>query len=234
MTNNTLGGRNASAFGIPRLSNRLAVISELVPNGVRVADIGTDHGYLAVWLYLNGANAVTAADINQGPLDSAKRTAAEYGVEKQLTFALSNGFAQLDRGSIDWAVIAGMGGETIISIVSLLSEDERRSIRLVLQPQSKYDELFAALENMGYALIDAEAVTDAGRAYIAFSVGYTGEGAKCDPVARIAQKGGPAAEQFIKGRIAQLEKELMGHEHSGRIDEATATSDKLWQLKTMI
>ncbi len=234
MTNDTLGGRSASALGLPRLSKRLEMIARLVPQGVRAADIGTDHGYLAVWLYLTGAKAVIAADINQGPLDSAKRTAAEYGVADRLSFALSDGFAQLDRGSIDWAVIAGMGGETILSILSRLTENERRGISLVLQPQSKYDELFSALEAMGYGLLEADAVTDAGRTYIAFSVVYAGEEAKCDPICRIGQKGGEAACRFISGRISQLEKELMGHRHSGRSREAEETEGKLEALKKYI
>lgn len=231
---NDMGGRAASALAMPRLSKRLAAVAALVPDTARVVDIGSDHGYLAAWLYLNGRPSVTAADINRGPLDSAMRTAAEYGIEDRLSFALSDGFEHIDRQQIDCAVIAGMGGETIAGIVSQLSADERRRISLVLQPQSKYDELFAALEDMGYGLIDALAVTDAGRTYIAFSVGYTGEGAQCDPVAFIAQKGGDAAALFIKGRIFQLEKELMGHRHSGRHDEAAAVTARLQQLKTMI
>ena len=101
-----------------RLSNRLqAVASWIAPCGT-VADVGTDHGYLPVWLLqTHTAQRVIASDIHAGPLDRARRSAAEYSLENAIRFELCDGLQFAGADAADTVVIAGMGGETIITVL---------------------------------------------------------------------------------------------------------------------
>jgi len=78
-----------------KLSPRLMACAEYVPQGSTLADIGTDHAYLPVWLIQNGrvSKPVIAGDINEGPLNKARSSAKEYGVESDIVFMLNNGLA---------------------------------------------------------------------------------------------------------------------------------------------
>ena len=99
------------------LSKRLAVCCGLVAPGDRVADIGCDHGYLSIYLLSEGiASSVIAADINEGPLQSAMRNAEKYGVKDRIRFYLSDGVKSIPR-DFDTLVCAGMGGDTMVSIL---------------------------------------------------------------------------------------------------------------------
>ena len=226
------GGRNASA--LPRLSARLEMVTRLVPSGAAVADIGTDHGLAAVWLYQSGCRRVVAADINRGPLESARRTAMQYGLENELGFALSNGFDALDKSELDAAVIAGMGGETIAEILSQLTEDERMRIVPVVQPQSKLDELCAFAEKLGYSLDDADICRDAGRIYMAMRLRYTGAGAVCDPISVLAARGGELINSWLRRRLEILGRELDGARLSGRNEHAEKLARQITVLESLL
>ena len=79
------------AMKVP-ISNRLLLCAALVPPGSRVADIGTDHGYLAVHLLREGVCPfVTAADLREQPLQKARENAARFGVADRMQFLLSDG-----------------------------------------------------------------------------------------------------------------------------------------------
>ena len=96
-----------------KLSKRLAAIAELLPEGCGVADIGTDHGFIPVWLCKRGKNApIFAADISPEPLRHAAQAAQEHGVTDKITLVLCDGLAAFDGSEAAAIVIAGMGGET--------------------------------------------------------------------------------------------------------------------------
>ena len=80
------------------LSDRLLACCDFVRPGDRVADIGCDHGYLGIHLLKNGiAKSVIAADVNEGPLQSAMRNAVKFGVRNKMTFHLSDGVQSIPR-----------------------------------------------------------------------------------------------------------------------------------------
>ena len=234
MESNRKTGDDVSGFCMIHLRPRLKAVASLISPGLRVADIGTDHGLLALWLKANGANSVVAADLRPGPLEAARRSAREYGMEKELSFVLSDGFEKLDTEALDLAVIAGMGGETIAAILSRLSPAERAHIRLVLQPQSKEEELCRALEELGYSLARAAAVRDAGRLYVAFSARYTGPGAECRLYEALAASGTEEAVSWLKKREKHLENEYAGHLRSGRAEEGAGTACLLTAVREAI
>lgn len=133
------------------LSARLQTVADLIPRGCRVADIGTDHAYLPIWLVQNKiASFAAACDVNRGPLEHARRSAAQYGVEAQLSFRLGDGLACIAPGEVDTIVIAGMGGETMISILEAAPWTNAPEFHLLLQPQTKAELLRPWLAAHGY------------------------------------------------------------------------------------
>ena len=132
------------------MSSRLLACCSFVQKGDRVADIGCDHGYLGIYLLTNGIAASTIeADINPQPLDSARRNARRFQVDSAMTFCLSDGLRELPH-DFDSMVCAGMGADTIISILSAAPWLRDGRYRLILQCQSKRPELRRWLYENGW------------------------------------------------------------------------------------
>ena len=109
------------------LSTRLLACCQFLNPGDRVADIGCDHGYLGIHLLKSGiAASMIEADINEGPLDSARRNAAKFGVNDKMTFHLSDGLQNIPR-DFDVLVCAGMGADTMMSIIHHASDWLKKS-----------------------------------------------------------------------------------------------------------
>lgn len=159
------------------ISNRLRVCCGFVNPGDRVADIGCDHGYLGIQLLHTGvARSVIAADVNQMPLDSAMRNADKYGVRDKMTFYLSDGVRNIPR-DFDVLVCAGMGADTIISILSSAPWLQSDKYRLILQCQSKSPILRRYLSESGWRIFEESIARDGKFLYtvmeVVFQPGYT-------------------------------------------------------------
>ena len=154
-----------------QLQPRLRLLADLVPQGARLADIGTDHGYLPVYLLQRGriASAI-AADIGRAPLDHARRTAEQYGVECGLRFLCCDGLCGISPEDADTVVIAGMGGETIIRILSQAPWTRSGETLLLLQPMTKQEPLRRWLNENGYAQCAERLVQDKDYLYPIFTV----------------------------------------------------------------
>ena len=153
------------------LSDRLLACCAFVRPGDRVADIGCDHGYLGIHLLKNGiAKSVIAADVNEGPLQSAMRNAVKFGVRNKMSFHLSDGVQNIPR-DFDVMVCAGMGADTMISILSAAPwlQDGRR---LILQCQSKRPELRQWLSDTGYRIFRETLAKDGKFVYTIMEVAY--------------------------------------------------------------
>lgn len=134
------------------LSNRLLACCRFVHPGDRVADIGCDHGYLGIYLLKNGiSTSVIESDIAPGPLDSARRNAQKYGTLGNTQFFLSDGVQNIPR-DFDTLVCAGMGGDTMVSILEAAPWLKNSQYRLILQCQSKRPLLRRYLSDQGYAI----------------------------------------------------------------------------------
>ena len=163
-----------------KLSPRLLAAASQVRPKATAADVGTDHGYLACYLALQaGCPKVYASDLNPNPLEQAIRTIAENGLEGKVIPVLSDGVKELPLSEIDDIVIAGMGGDLILSILSdpRLSDPEKR---LVLQPMTKAEVLRRGLYRMGFELIRETAVRDGRFVYTVLTVRYTGVSREVD------------------------------------------------------
>ncbi len=134
------------------LSQRLLACCAYVKPGDRVADIGCDHGYLSIHLLQSGiARSVIASDVNEAPLHSAMVNAQKFGVKQDMTFYLSDGVANVPR-DFDCLVCAGMGADTMISILEAAPWLKDPRYRLILQCQSKRPELRCWLYGAGYRI----------------------------------------------------------------------------------
>ena len=134
------------------LSDRLLACCNFIKPGDRVADVGCDHGYLGIYLLTNGiAKSVIESDVAEGPLQSAMRNAVKYGTKNKMSFHLSDGVQNIPR-DFDTLVCAGMGADTIISILTAAPWLRDGRYRLILQCQSKRPELRQWLYDTGYRI----------------------------------------------------------------------------------
>lgn len=161
---------------MPHLSVRLAAIAALVPEGARVCDIGTDHGYLAIELMRSGkARSVIAADIGEKPLENARKNITLSGVGG-ITLRLCDGLSGISPDEADTVVIAGMGGEVISGI---LERDKtvcrRNNIRLLLQPTTSPELLRRFLCENGFSILSETPVSENGKLYSVMAVSFTGK-----------------------------------------------------------
>ncbi len=144
------------------ISARLLACAAFVPPDARVADIGCDHGYLGIYLLRQGiARTVLAADVNQAPLQTAFRNAHKYGVADKMRFFLSDGLKNMPP-DFDVLVCAGMGADTIISVLQAAPWLKSKHYGLILQCQSKTPTLRRYLSENGW-YIEEEAVLRDGR-----------------------------------------------------------------------
>ena len=168
---------------ILELQPRLQAIADMVPAGAVVADIGSDHAYLPVYLLQSGRiQKAIAGDINALPLQHGAQTAEEYGVTQQMEFRLCNGLADFSAGEADCIVIAGMGGENIASIMESAAwlKDENPP-RLLLQPMSKPEFLRRWLCENGYCFLREKLIWDKGVLYAIMEV-TAGKGQSLSPL----------------------------------------------------
>ncbi len=153
------------------LSARLRMVANLVPPGVRLADVGTDHAYLPAALILEGKIPwAVAADLRQGPLSRARATVRRAGLEGKVAFRLCDGLSGVRPEEVDAVAIAGMGGETIAAILAAAPWLREGDVPLVLQPMSTMDGLRRWLGENGYRIVREELCQEGETLYTAFFV----------------------------------------------------------------
>ena len=153
------------------LSNRLLAVAGLAKNSHCVCDIGTDHGFVPIYLINSGvAEHVIAMDINEGPLDRAKEHIREYGLEESIETRLSNGMEKLMAGEADTIICAGMGGLLMKRILEEGAPREKGVKHMVLQPQSDLAAFREYLRSQRFFIEDEEEVFEEGKYYVAMRV----------------------------------------------------------------
>jgi tRNA (adenine22-N1)-methyltransferase len=157
------------------IDGRLRSVASFVRQGAQFADIGTDHAYLPIYLLQGGVIEYAAAsDINEGPLESARINAREYGVIDKMSFHLADGLEALAEHGITDIAIAGMGGELIADIIGAASFVKDKSVRLILQPMSRQAHLRRYLEAEGFRIIGESYSKSVGKYYLTICAEYEG------------------------------------------------------------
>ena len=155
-----------------KISNRLMTAAALVTQGYTLADVGTDHGYIPIYLLQQKKiPAAIAMDINEGPLERAKEHIALYGLQAYIQTRLSDGVAALKP-------IAGMGGGLVMHILKNGEKVCQSAKELILQPQSEIENVREFLREEGYAILAEDMVLEEGKFYPMMKVQYQGEKAQ--------------------------------------------------------
>ena len=195
-----------------QLQPRLQLLADMVPEGSRLADVGTDHGYIPVWLLKRGRIAAAiASDIGAEPLQHARQTAAEYEVP-DIDFRLCPGLDAIAPEEADTIVIAGMGGETIQMILEAAPWTAGGEHLLLLQPMTKVEYLRKWLVDNGYRFTEERLVFDKSYLYPVFAV----RGGTQPPLTPAQQYGGilldgdPLYADYLDERIGKLQRAVDG------------------------
>ena len=214
-----------------QLQPRLQLLADMVPVGSRLADVGTDHGYLPVYLLQGGrVSAAIASDIVDGPLRHARQTAAECEVEG-IDFRLCPGLDAIASHEADTVVIAGMGGETIQTILTAAPWTADGAHLLLLQPMTKVEYLRKWLVDNGYTFTEERLVWDKDYLYPVFAV----RGGTQPPLTAAQQYGGvlldgdPLYGAYLDERIGKLRKVISGLQKSTAAD-STVKVKRLTEL----
>lgn len=152
-----------------QLTARLQAVAEKVPFGCRLADVGTDHARLPIWLVRRGqVTSVIASDLRKGPLAQAKENAVKYHVADRIQLRQCSGLEGISSEEVDVVTICGMGGETILHILE--ASPWARDKQLILQPQSNLALLRRFLQGNGYAITQEFLCQDRGYDYVIWLV----------------------------------------------------------------
>ena len=211
------------------LSNRLLACCGFVRPGDRVADIGCDHGYLGIHLLQSGvASSVIAADVNTAPLQCARENALKFGVQDRMLTYLSDGVQQIPR-DFDTMVCAGMGADTMISILSAAPWLQNPQYRLILQCQSKRPELRKYLAAHGFSISRETLARDGKFIYPVTEVVYQPGQAPAPweyyATKQLLDDNSPLLPLFLKRVIGGLEDSLPGAHQRG--EQAVCELEKI-------
>lgn len=163
-------------MGKVKLDERLSAVAQFVKKGSRVADIGTDHGYLVSYLVENNiASYGIAADLREGPLNNARETVIQCGINDKVELILSDGLKNIPEGSCDTVVLAGMGGNLIADILSECEWIKSGNINIIAQPMTHAEVLRDFFVHNGFTITEEVTAADGKRLYCIMSASYMGE-----------------------------------------------------------
>ncbi|MGL5575616.1 MAG: tRNA (adenine(22)-N(1))-methyltransferase [Sarcina sp.] len=199
------------------LSIRLKAIANQVDKCNSVADIGTDHGYIPIYLVKKGIceNAI-ASDINKGPINKAKKNISIEGLSNKIKCYLGAGLKPLKVNEVEGIVIAGMGGNLTRDILLADMKKVKNYDFMILQPAQNPEVLREFLYNNAYEIIDEDLILDDGTYYELFKVKYNQNAEilkfeeelyyEVSPV--LIKKKHPLVNDYIKTKISKCEKIL--------------------------
>ncbi len=150
-----------------KLSERLKKVAHLITKGNTVADIGTDHGYLPVYIVKhNISNHVIGMDLRKAPLQKARDNIGLFNVKDNVSLRLSDGLDKLERGEADTVTICGMGGKLIQSILTKGRDKLNCNTQIIVSPQSEIAEFREFLQKEGYVTVSEHMLKEEGQFYI--------------------------------------------------------------------
>ena len=207
---------------LPRLDHRLNTAVAFVRQDAVVADVGTDHAYLPVYLTGVGrARYAVASDINVGPIERAAQHVAEYGLTDKVKTVRADGLDGLAEYRPTDIIIFGMGGELIARILSDAPWVKDPAVRLILQPMTHAECVRRYLAEEGFHIVDEVLSKESGKIYQTIVAEFDGRPYEIDDV--MAELGRFAAEKkdeplrapFITHRVEVLEAAAAGKEKAG-------------------
>ncbi len=210
---------------LPKITPRLMGAVGFIRHNSVVADVGTDHAYLPIYLCLKGiTERAVASDINEGPINRATANIRAFGLDGKIITVKTDGIPDtairdLCKGSPTDIIIFGMGGELISDIISRSEHFRRCGTRLILQPMTHPEILRGFLYGNGYEITDEILVKD-DRIYQIICAEYTGSNTCCSDAELLVgkintERGGELFREYVSGRIAVLSAVAEGKKRSG-------------------
>lgn len=210
-----------------RLSPRLQMVADMVRRGVAVADIGTDHAYLPVYLILQKVcPRALACDLRQEPLRNAAQSIQQYHLQAHIALRQSDGFDALAPSDAEDFILAGMGGTLMQRILARTAWLLDNTKRLILQPMTRAEEVRTWLTENRFSILQENACTDDGRLYIALCAEYTGEQKTYPPsypyCGALTRCPAPEARQYIQRQYRRLKKRADALQQAALLPEEVA------------
>ncbi len=206
------------------LSSRLQTVADLVPPGAALADVGTDHGQLPVWLVRKGiVSQAVATDLRPGPLSRGQALAQRWEVADRVAFRLCDGLSAVSPEEAEVVTIAGMGGETIADILAAASWSRDAGHRFILQAMSGVEGLRRYLSGNGYAILREVLVQEGGTLYVILLA----EPGKAEPLSegeiwvgqQSPQMDSPLRRPYLEQEFQKLLRAAEGLRHSQRPED---------------
>lgn len=204
-----------------KINDRLLTAVSFVREGARLADVGTDHAYLPIFLLSKGKiKSAVASDINEGPLAKARENIAKYGFENRISTVLCDGLAKIDGELADDIAVLGMGGELIVKIIDEAEWLKKSEKRLILQPMTHPEKLREYLAENGFRIIGESLSLDRGKIYQTVCAEYDGIKREYDGFnllfgEYILKEGGELLTKLQKTVKAQIERKIAGKREGG-------------------
>ena len=227
-----------------KLTDRLLKIASLVDNGKRIADIGTDHGYIPVYLLnQNKIQYAILGDVNKGPLENARKEVTRNKLQDKVDLRLGSGIEVLKENEVDEIIIAGMGGMLINNLLKANEKVAHTTEKLILQPMQAPEELRMFLYQNGYKILDEHLVREEHRLYEIIVCKYEGlEPQEIDPIyyeigLKLIQNNDPLLNDFIENKIRinqNVLKKLEGKEAQGIENKRAALNKKIDALNDLL
>ncbi len=152
-----------------QLSQRLQAVADMVTPGYRVADVGCDHAYISIYLAEHRiASHIIAMDVNQGPINRARENIMKYGYDNFIETRKSDGLKKLEIGETDSVIIAGMGGELTVQILTQSAKIMQSVKELILQPQSELHKVRRLLTDRNFLILNENMLKEDGKFYFMF------------------------------------------------------------------
>ena len=196
------------------LSKRLMKIASYVNYCEAIADIGTDHGYIPIYLVKNNkCNSAIASDINKGPIEKASTNIRFEGLSEKITCLLGGGLKPLKVGEVNGVIIAGMGGNLIRDIILEDIEKVKLYDFLILQPAQNPEVLREFLYNNNFEILNEDLILDDGKFYELFKVKYNENAKKINVKDEISyeissillESNNSLVNDYIKSKIKKYE-----------------------------
>jgi tRNA (adenine22-N1)-methyltransferase len=194
------------------LSIRLEKIASMVDECEVMADIGTDHAYIPIYLIKEGVcRRAIASDINRGPVEKALKNIRVETLQDRIECRLGGGFSTIKPGEIQTAVIAGMGGNLIRDIIEADLEVFKKLDSCILQPVQNPEVLREYIYNMGYNIIDEELCTEEKKFYEIIKIKYDSQVNPVDPIyyeisEKLIEKKHPLLPVYINKKLNKYYK----------------------------
>ena len=194
------------------LSIRLKAIASMVEKCTNVVDVGTDHGYVPIYLVKNEViESAIASDINKGPVEKAKKNVQSNNLIHKINCRLGSGLSTVNRGEVQVAIIAGMGGNLIRDILEADLEVVKQLEYMILQPVQNAEILREYLYNIGYDILDEEICYEDGKFYEIIKAKYNTKSVILDSINYeiskvLLDKKNPVMKKFIEFKLQKYTK----------------------------